>query len=856
MSYSLGVDVGATFVAAAVAEVTTVEMFILGDHAALVPAAVHLGDDGVVSTWDAATGHGKYSPARIGCGLMSRLGDPAPVLLGGAAYEVTDLVSVLLRDVVHKVTTTQGKPPEHVALTHPASWGPFRRALFEKAARQAGLIKPTMVTEPDAAAARYAGCRPWNDGETVAVYDLGGSTFNATVLRKHSGKIQILGKPERIEGLGGDDLDDAILTHVSRTAGGALTQLDKRRPESMVALAGLRQNCIRTKEALTTDAETTFPVSLPNSQRFDVHIARPDFEDLARGVIESTVRALSRALQSAQVQPADLSAVLLAGGSSSVPLVAEMVSAELGRPVIVDEHPQYIVALGAATLAARATQYDTSQHEGRHYRGRQNDSQPTYSTMAGSPTAPATVAGAVGRPGPQSFILAQRTNHMIPTQRSVDTAPTQTPLPEKTVAAARAALGHSAIGTDTGTAQAPAPVAMQPSTQSLAPVYFPAPDKPHDAPEEGGQSQLLALTDRVRQPRVLIGTGVAVAVALTGSILLSMFAGGNNIPVSAHSRLTAPLKPEPTAVASVEPEVAMPTVGATIRVGNSPSFVAVSPNSQYAYITNGNTQAITVVDTARNQVTATIPVATGPPQFLTFAPDGRTLYVTVSNDQGTIHAIDVLDTGSNTVIATIPQPGMPLRVAVAPDGKRLFVANHELPFVSVIDTATNTVIGQVHVAPNPHWVTFSPDGSRAYTANHESNLISVIDTATLDVLATIPVGKSPHSIAVNPRLPLVANVNFDAHSVSEIDTTTNEIVATIPVGENPQDVAWAPDGRFAYVVNDGSNTASVIDTTTNQVTETIPTGAGPTSIAVRPDGRLAYISNLNSGTVTVLKLTH
>lgn len=574
---------------------------------------------------------------------------------------------------------------------------------------------------------------------------------------------------------------------------------------------------------------------------------------MARDSIESTVRALSRALQSAQVQPADLSAVLLAGGSSSVPLVAEMVSAELGRPVIVDAHPQYVVALGAATLAARVTQRDRPDHEGRHYRSRQNESQPAYSTTAGNPPAPATVAGAATRRGPQSFIPAQRTNQMIPTQRTADTTPTQTPLREKTVAAARIALGHGAAGTDAGTAQVSAPVAIPRSMQSPTPVDFPAPDKRHGGPE-GDQSRLFALTDRVRRPRVLIGTGMAVA--LTGSILLAIFAGGNGISASAHSSLAASLKHKQTAVSSVGPEVAMPTVGATIRVGNSPSFVAVSPNGQYAYITNGNSQVITVVDTAFNQVTATIPVAAGPPQFLTFAPDGRTLYVTVSNDQGTIHAIDVLDTGSNTVIATIPQPGMPLRVAVAPDGKRIFVANHELPFVSVINTATNTVIGQVHVAPNPHWVTFSPDGSRAYTANHESNLISVIDTATLDVLATIPVGKSPHSIAVNPHLPLVANVNFDAHSVSEINTTTDKVVATIPVGENPQDITWAPDGRFAYVVNDGSNTVSVIDTITNQVTETIPTGAGPTSIAVQPNGRLAYISNLNSGTVTLLKLTH
>ena len=91
--------------------------------------------------------------------------------------------------------------------------------------------------------------------------------------------------------------------------------------------------------------------------------------------------------------------------------------------------------------------------------------------------------------------------------------------------------------------------------------------------------------------------------------------------------------------------------------------------------------------------------------------DGRTLYVSIFNDQRTIHSIDVLDTASNSVVATIPQTARPYLPAVTPDGKRLYVPNHDVAQVSVIDTATNAVIAQIRVAPNPHWVDFSPDGS-------------------------------------------------------------------------------------------------------------------------------------------------
>jgi cation/acetate symporter len=356
--------------------------------------------------------------------------------------------------------------------------------------------------------------------------------------------------------------------------------------------------------------------------------------------------------------------------------------------------------------------------------------------------------------------------------------------------------------------------------------------------------------NRVFRRRVLISAGVLAVVAVLGlSVSMSRVLAAPPQGADTTPQLN------PNTAADVGPEVAIPALGGIIQVGKTPAFVAVSPNGRHAYIANGKAQVVTVVDTAVNQVTATIPIPAGPPQFLAFAPDGRTLYVSIFNEQRTIHSIDVLDTASNTVVATIPQPARPYLAAVSRDGKRIYVPNHDTASVSVIGTDTNTVIAEVKVAPNPHWVAFSRDGTRAYTANHESNVVSVIDTTTLEVLATIPVGASPHSISVHPSLPLVANVNYDGGTMSVIDTNTNKVVATIPVGQHPQDIAWAPDGRFAYVVNEGSNSVTVVNARTNQVTATIPTGANPTSIAVLPNGRQAFVSNQDSGTLTVLELT-
>jgi actin-like ATPase involved in cell morphogenesis len=355
VGYSLGVDLGTTFVAAALAVSSSrVEMFTLGDRSEVTPAVVYLETDGTLLTGEAVSGLRAVSqPDRVSRVFKRRLGDPTPVILGGQAYSVTTLLGTLLRDVLDRVVESEGGPPEQVVLTHPANWGPFRRALFEEVASFAGLTNPIMVTEPEAAAARYAASRQLAAGQTVAVYDLGGGTFDATVLRAVPGGVEILGSPEGVERLGGVDFDEAVLGYVNFRSNGELTELDLRDPQISSAMARLRQDCVLAKETLSVDTETTIPVFLPG-RHFEVKLTRSDFEELIRAQVDSTIGALSRTLRSAQVQPAELGAVLLVGGSSRIPLVAQMVSAELGRPIVVDTHPKYAVALGAATLAAHA----------------------------------------------------------------------------------------------------------------------------------------------------------------------------------------------------------------------------------------------------------------------------------------------------------------------------------------------------------------------------------------------------------------------------------------------------------------------------------------------------------------------
>jgi molecular chaperone DnaK (HSP70) len=128
--YSLGVDLGTTFVAAALCAETKAEMVTLGGRSVVAPAAVYLREDGTVVTGEAASLRVVSSPDRVAREFKRRLGNPTLLLLGGQPHAVTTLLGFLLRDVLRTVAEMEGEPPERVVLTHPANWGPYRRALF------------------------------------------------------------------------------------------------------------------------------------------------------------------------------------------------------------------------------------------------------------------------------------------------------------------------------------------------------------------------------------------------------------------------------------------------------------------------------------------------------------------------------------------------------------------------------------------------------------------------------------------------------------------------------------------------------------------------------------------------------
>jgi len=267
------------------------------------------------------------------------------------------------------------------------------------------------------------------------------------------------------------------------------------------------------------------------------------------------------------------------------------------------------------------------------------------------------------------------------------------------------------------------------------------------------------------------------------------------------------------------------------------------PAPSYAFITNLNSNTVSVINTGNNTLTATVPVGIEP-FGAAVSPDGTKVYVT-NTRYGNRGTVSVIDTAINkvTAIVDVGYKYSPCGIAVAPDGKKLYVADRDIKGVSVIDTFTNTVIATVPVGVNPLGVTITPDGKKVYVANRYSNTVSVIDTNTNAVIATVKVGSGPCGVTVNQMGTVLYVTNCESNTISIVDTSTNTVTATVPVGEWPMGVTVTPDGTKVYVVDEGSNNVSVIDTATKNVIATVKVGKNPYGIAVTPDGTKIYVAN-------------
>ncbi|MFG3706140.1 Hsp70 family protein [Micromonospora sp. NPDC047670] len=350
MPYVLGIDIGSTNTAATVARRhgatwSRPEGVPLDAGSVTVPSVLHVTADGTLTVGEPAADDG----ARTARGFVRRVGDDVPLMLAGEPCPPQTLTAVLATWVVERVLAREGEPAEAVVLSHPAGWGRHRRELLHTALRELGLgtvtLLPRTVTVAESHAARGF------PGSAAVVYALGGSSFEAALVRRNPrGTYETFGFPQGLEWIGGVDFDEALAEHVRAALGREPGGTGPR--QAHVTLRGLLPECERAKRELTVGTQTDVLLTLPTGPA-RVPVSRVQFEDLIRPAVQATVDLLLRTVHSGQIAPAQLDGVLLAGGSTRIPLVAEMLAAALPVPVEVEPDPQLTAATGAALAACQ-----------------------------------------------------------------------------------------------------------------------------------------------------------------------------------------------------------------------------------------------------------------------------------------------------------------------------------------------------------------------------------------------------------------------------------------------------------------------------------------------------------------------
>ncbi len=349
MSYDLGIDIGTSYSAAAVRrESGAVDVVGLGSISDSMPSVVYLSTDGSILIGDAANRRSVTDPQGAAREFKRRLGDSTPIILRTSPFSAEQLYARMLEHVVQRVIEREQGPPRSTVVTHPANWGPYKLELFQQALRMSDL-PATGLTEPAAAAWAYGAEDRVPVGTKLAVYDLGGGTFDAAVLEKTSTGFEQLGETTGIEHLGGVDFDAAVLQWVKASIGDAWPT-DPDDPQLPTSMLHLRRSCSEAKELLSSEQDVTIPVLLPGVDT-TLTLTRPEFENMIRPKIDDSITSLESALASAGVSGNETTIVLV-GGSSRIPLIREELEHRFGPVVANDVDPLYAIARGAAVAAS------------------------------------------------------------------------------------------------------------------------------------------------------------------------------------------------------------------------------------------------------------------------------------------------------------------------------------------------------------------------------------------------------------------------------------------------------------------------------------------------------------------------
>jgi molecular chaperone DnaK len=356
--YLLGIDLGTTNSLVGVVDSGFPILLADGEGHRLTPSAVHYAADGLTTVGASALRQSALDPTRTVTSVKRLIGRRPGEGDWSPSYDLVDIgvspvdvSATILRHLKHIAELALETEVSRAVITVPAYFNDAQRNATKLAGEMAGLQVVRILSEPTAAALAY-GLDKLQDSQKIAVYDLGGGTFDISILEMRDGVFQVLSTAGDTQ-LGGDDIDRELAAWIwaglQREAGGSLHRLDEL---SIAERVRLHQAAEEAKKRLST--QDTYTVELPffdGCQSLSLAVSRSDLESLAAPILARTRKHCLRGLADANLKPEQLDEVILVGGSTRMPAVRALVKDIFGREPNLSQNPDEAVALGAVIQA-------------------------------------------------------------------------------------------------------------------------------------------------------------------------------------------------------------------------------------------------------------------------------------------------------------------------------------------------------------------------------------------------------------------------------------------------------------------------------------------------------------------------
>lgn len=351
MGKVIGIDLGTTNSVVAVMEGGSPEIIVNSEGGRLTPSVVGFSKNGERLVGQTAKRQAVINPDRTVLSVKRHMGTDFSVHIDDKNYTPQEISAMILQKLRKDAEDYLGEAVNDAVITVPAYFSDAQRQATKDAGKIAGLNVLRIINEPTAAALAY-GLDKDND-QTILVFDLGGGTFDVSVLEIGDGVFEVKATHGNNR-LGGDDFDQRVMDYlISEFKKDTGIDLSKDK----TALQRLKEAAEKAKIELSATVQTN--ISLPfitanenGPQHLDINLSRAKFDELTASLVDATMGPTRQALKDARLTPDQIDKVLLVGGSTRIPAVQEAIKKETGKEPHKGVNPDEVVALGAAIQAA------------------------------------------------------------------------------------------------------------------------------------------------------------------------------------------------------------------------------------------------------------------------------------------------------------------------------------------------------------------------------------------------------------------------------------------------------------------------------------------------------------------------